>query len=63
VHDAAAPSQSVQQTLTRQQLQPVVQSALSTTGIGVVLGLTITDTLQNSLTDSVVVDVLRKGKK
>ena len=30
------------------------------TGIGVVLGLTITDTLQNSLTDSVVVDVLTK---
>jgi hypothetical protein len=63
VHDAAVPSQSVQQTLTRQQLQPVVQSAPSTTGIGVVLGLIITGTLQNSLTDSVVVDVLRKGKK
>ena len=63
MHDAAAPSQPVQQTPTRPQLQPVVQSAPSTTGIGVVLGLTITDTTQNSPTDSVVVDVHAKGKK
>ena len=34
MHDAAAPSQPVQQTPTRPQLQPVVQSAPSTTGIG-----------------------------
>ena len=59
----AAPSQPVQQMLTGQQLQPVVQSAPSTTGIGVVMGLTNTDTPQNSLTDSVVVDALSKGNK
>jgi uncharacterized protein (TIGR03118 family) len=44
VRKVAARSQHVRQTLTRQQLRPVAQSAPSTTGSSVALGLTITDT-------------------